>query len=51
VGRFVLDFYAPEVKLGIELDGESHCVDGAREKDSRRQEYIELFGIKIPPLF
>ena len=24
VGAYVMDFYSPEVKLGIELDGDSH---------------------------
>jgi very-short-patch-repair endonuclease len=24
VDRFILDFYSPEIKLAIEIDGESH---------------------------
>ncbi len=47
VGAFVIDFYAPEVKLGIELDGDSHFQAGAREYDRGRQAFIESFGIKL----
>ncbi len=47
VGKFVLDFYSPEVKLGIELDGDSHFQEGAKEYDDERQLFIESFGIKV----
>src|SRR5262245_32312008 len=47
VGPCVLDFYTTEVNLGIELDGESHFVDGAQSRDLQRQQYIERIGIKI----
>jgi very-short-patch-repair endonuclease len=47
VGTFVLDFYSAEIKLGIELDGDSHFQSGVREYDQNRQHFIESFGIKI----
>ena len=47
VGSFVIDFYSPEVKLGIELDGDSHFQEGARAYDERRTEFINSFGIRI----
>jgi len=47
VDPYVLDFYATEVQLGIELDGESHFTDGAQPYDLQRQQYIERFGIKV----
>ena len=47
VGTYVLDFYSPETRIGIELDGESHFQDGAAEHDERRRQFIEAFGIKI----
>ena len=31
IGTFVVDFYSPEIRLAIELDGDSHFRDGARE--------------------
>ena len=36
IGRIIVDFYAPAVRLAIELDGESHFVsdtDRARDRD------------------
>ena len=47
VGTFMIDFDSVEIKLGIELDGESHFHDRAQEYDQKRQKFIESFGIKI----
>ena len=47
VGPFVMDFYSPEIKLGIELDGDSHFREGARAYDERRDVFIRSFGIEI----
>lgn len=40
VDHYVLDFYCPRLKLAIEVDGDSHFVPGADEKDRVRQEHI-----------
>lgn len=45
VGPYVIDFYCPALKLGVEIDGDSHYVTGAIENDERRQTFIESFGI------
>jgi very-short-patch-repair endonuclease len=47
VDKFVIDFYSPELKLAIEIDGESHFLDGAAECDKARQEFIESAGIRF----
>jgi very-short-patch-repair endonuclease len=47
VGAFAIDFYSAEIKLAIELDGDSHFQEGARQYDQERQKFIESFGIKI----
>jgi very-short-patch-repair endonuclease len=47
VGSYVLDFYSPEIKLAIELDGDSHFRAGAPVYDEKRQQFIESFGICI----
>ena len=47
VGAFVIDFYSPEIRLAIELDGDSHFREGAREYDEQRTQFIERFGIGI----
>jgi very-short-patch-repair endonuclease len=45
VNYFVLDFYAPKIKLAIEVDGSSHI--GKEDYDATRQKYIESFKIKV----
>lgn len=47
VGRYVVDFYSPEIKLAIEVDGESHLGAEAQAYDAERQAYIESFGIRF----
>jgi very-short-patch-repair endonuclease len=45
VDQYVIVFYCPELKLAIEIDGDSHFVPGAEDYDNERQEYIEKYGI------
>jgi very-short-patch-repair endonuclease len=47
VGQFVIDFYAPEIKLGIEIDGDSHFEPGAQISDSQREAYLASAGIRV----
>jgi len=47
VGPYVLDFYCPNAKLAIEIDGESHFDAIAERKDAKRQSFIESFGIQF----
>ena len=47
VDKFVIDFYSPELKLAIEIDGESHFQPGAAEYDQARQEFMESLGIRF----
>ncbi len=47
VENFILDFYCPKLRLGIEVDGPSHFKTGAKEKDDKRQKIIESHKIKI----
>ena len=44
IGGFVVDFYAPELKLAIEIDGESHAGDDAQAYDAERQTFLESKG-------
>ncbi len=45
VGNYILDFYCPEERLAIELDGEHHEEDEQKEYDQKRTEYLN--GLKI----
>lgn len=48
IRRWVVDFYCPALRLGIEIDGDSHFVSAAtRQHDLVRQERIEALGILI----
>jgi very-short-patch-repair endonuclease len=44
---FVVDFYAPELKLAIEIDGDSHNEAGAEEYDKERQFFLGSKGAKF----
>jgi very-short-patch-repair endonuclease len=45
VGRYVLDFCAPALRLAIELDGEIHSAQ--RDQDAHRSEQLEAFGYRV----
>ena len=47
VDAFVLDFYAPRVKLAIEIDGDAHFDPEALEYDCKRTEHLQHFGITV----
>ncbi len=47
VGNYILDFYCPSERLAIELDGEVHFNDAAREYDYERKLFLEHYGIKV----
>lgn len=43
--KFIVDFYCPEKKLVVEIDGKIH--DFQKEYDERRTYELEKFGIKV----
>lgn len=45
VDQYIIDFYCAELKLAVEIDGESHIGDADLEYDRRREEHIRKFGI------
>jgi len=45
VGTYVVDFYCVELRLAIEVDGDSHYQGGAQERDKDRETFIKSFGI------
>ncbi|MDI6763359.1 MAG: endonuclease domain-containing protein [Thermodesulfobacteriota bacterium] len=47
VGRYILDFYCPEYRLGIEADGGQHYEDKGRQKDGLRTRELNELGVKI----
>lgn len=47
VGPYVLDFYCPKLRLGVEVDGDSHFSRGGRIHDKERDSFIEEQGITL----
>jgi len=47
VGTYVVDFYCPQLKLAIEIDGDSHVQMDSEQFDRVRQGEIERYGIKL----
>ncbi len=47
VDHFVIDFYCPDLKLAIEVDGASHNHPEKKKYDIQRQKYLEEFNIKF----
>ncbi len=45
IGPYVVDFYCPAQKLGLEIDGRSH--DDRAAEDIRRQKALEAWGLRI----
>lgn len=45
VGKYVIDFYSPRLKLAIEVDGVTHLTKEELEYDEKRQFEIEQVGI------
>lgn len=47
IGNYVVDFYCPECKPAIELDGERHFNSIASEYDLRRTEFLNRCHIRV----
>jgi len=47
VGPFILDFYCPECRLALELDGQGHFNSMMSEYDYRRAEYLKKLKIRV----
>ncbi len=47
VGPYVLDFYCPELKLAVEIDGSVHHGEEAAAYDERRDAWLRRQGIHV----
>lgn len=47
IGSYIVDFYCPEEKLVVELDGEVHFDEEAIKYDKKRIEFLESVGLKV----
>ncbi len=46
VDPYVLDFYCPEIRLAVEVDGADHFEDDKLLKDARRDAFMAEKGIR-----
>jgi very-short-patch-repair endonuclease len=47
IKNFIVDFYCPEEKLVVELDGDFHFDEKATKDDERRSKTLETEGLKV----
>ena len=47
IGPYVLDFYCPEIRLGIELDGGIHKTSYTHEYDEMRTRFLKENRIRV----
>lgn len=47
IGRYVADFYCPEIRLAIEIDGTSHFGADAKDYDKLRTDYFKANDIEV----
>ncbi|MBK7056562.1 MAG: endonuclease domain-containing protein [Leptospiraceae bacterium] len=47
ISQYIVDFYCNELKLVIEIDGESHLAEGAMEYDEDRTKVLNSYGIEV----
>ena len=46
IGKYVVDFYCPEKKLIVEVDGSQHA-DKQKSYDVERDKYLKSLGFKV----
>ncbi len=47
IGKYIVDFFCCELKLAIELDGNSHFSEQAQAYDHQRTRDLNKLGIKV----
>ena len=47
VDNYIIDFFCPELYLGIELDGYSHLLDINELRDKNKQMRLNKFDVRL----
>ncbi len=47
IGNYIVDFYAPKMKLVVEVDGAQHLEEKHLEEDKRRDAYLTGQGLCV----
>jgi len=47
IGKYILDFYCPQIRLCLEIDGGQHSDAEDKDYDEKRTEYLQSVKIKV----
>ena len=47
LGKYIADFYSPEARIVIELDGSQHYEPDEMQKDAERSAFLEEYGLTV----
>ena len=47
LGKYIVDFYCPEARLIVELDGSQHYEEVGVRSDADRTAYLEQYGLRV----
>lgn len=47
IENYIVDFYCPQLKLAVEIDGDIHYLNEKVKKDLEKDEYLKAEGIKL----
>ena len=47
IGNYIVDFYAPAVKLVVEIDGGQHFSNEYLRRDQKRDAYLASMNLKV----
>jgi len=47
IGPYILDFYCPKLRLGIELDGSQHAETEAKNLDKDKERILKASNVRV----
>ena len=47
IGKYIVDFYCPEIKLVIEVDGITHNDETVYDKDVKKERFLTDLGLRV----
>ena len=47
IGPYIVDFYCPEFRVAVELDGAGHMNLSGNEKDTERGEFLKRLNVRV----
>ena len=47
IGNYIVDFYCPAAKLIVEVDGGQHYANNGKERDNRRDAFMQSLGFRV----